>query len=318
MSRSSLLSSVIFFSIILLIGSGARAQTTGVFEIRFNDSGLTPQQRTELAPSLAATKSFWESTITGYQPGINLDGVDITVEAINIDGPFGVLAQAGPGGFIVTQGGFTFLTDNQFNSSAGVVEIDTADFSSSLIVEVLKHEVAHVLGFGTLFDLNSLSPDPGEYIGSEGLSAYQAEYDSSATFVPLQNETLPGGIMLANGHLDEDNPLVDDFGRAISDDLMTPIIANQTNAANPFKNFLSDTSLAIFRDLGYETISTTFIGPPPVLGDCNIDGVVTFLDIAPFIGFLSTGEFLFQADCNQDGFISFLDIAPFIAILSGT
>ena len=52
------------------------------------------------------------------------------------------------------------------------------------------------------------------------------------------------------------------------------------------------------------------------LGDCNQDGFVNFLDIAPFIAILTTGPYLQQADCNQDGFVSFLDIAPFIAILT--
>ena len=285
--------------------------------MRFDDSALTTQQRAELAPTLEATKSFWESIITGYQPGINLDGIDVIVEVAAIDGPNNVLATGGPGGFIVDQGGFTFLTDNQLNSSAGVVSIDTADFSSNLILDVLKHEVGHALGFGTLFDLNELSPTPGEYIGSEGLAVYQTEYDSAAAFVPLQNETFPNGVVSFNGHLDEDNPLSDDFGRAIRDDLMTPTISNTTNANNPLRNFLSDTSLGIIRDLGYETVATTFVVPPPVLGDTNLDNSVTFLDIAPFIGFLSTGQFLFQADCNQDGDVNFLDIAPFITILTG-
>ena len=53
------------------------------------------------------------------------------------------------------------------------------------------------------------------------------------------------------------------------------------------------------------------------LGDCDQNGVVDFLDINPFIGFLSSSTFLEQADCNQDGVVNFLDIAPFITILAG-
>ena len=52
------------------------------------------------------------------------------------------------------------------------------------------------------------------------------------------------------------------------------------------------------------------------LGDCNQDGIVNFLDIAPFIAILSAGDFLDQADINQDGIVDFLDINPFIALLS--
>lgn len=53
-----------------------------------------------------------------------------------------------------------------------------------------------------------------------------------------------------------------------------------------------------------------------LLGDCNLDGVVTFLDIASLIEFLTDGTYLQQADCNQDGDVNFLDIAPFIGLLT--
>ena len=52
------------------------------------------------------------------------------------------------------------------------------------------------------------------------------------------------------------------------------------------------------------------------LGDVNQDGVVNFLDIAPFITILTTGGFLAEADTNQDGVVNFLDISPFITLLS--
>ena len=53
-----------------------------------------------------------------------------------------------------------------------------------------------------------------------------------------------------------------------------------------------------------------------LLGDCNQDGRVDFLDISPFINTLSSGVFLAEADTNQDGRIDFLDISPFIVILA--
>ena len=54
----------------------------------------------------------------------------------------------------------------------------------------------------------------------------------------------------------------------------------------------------------------------PLLGDCNLDGVVDFFDIAPLIGLLTSSDYLAEADCNEDGDVNFLDIAPFIAILT--
>ena len=52
-----------------------------------------------------------------------------------------------------------------------------------------------------------------------------------------------------------------------------------------------------------------------LIGDVNLDGVVNFLDIAPFILVLQTGTFQAEADVNSDGVVNFLDIAPFISIL---
>lgn len=79
------------------------------------------------------------------------------------------------------------------------------------------------------------------------------------------------------------------------------------------------------------TLGSAFFvtGLPPKLGYCIgdvnqsgteengfLDGV-DFLDIAPFIALLASGEYQFEADCNFDESVDFLDIAPFIEILSG-
>ena len=57
---------------------------------------------------------------------------------------------------------------------------------------------------------------------------------------------------------------------------------------------------------------------PALLGDCNFDGQVNFLDISPFITVLTTNEYLEEADINQNGFVNFLDISLFIKLLSGS
>ena len=60
----------------------------------------------------------------------------------------------------------------------------------------------------------------------------------------------------------------------------------------------------------------TVVQPEILVGDCNRDGVVNFLDIPPFVQTVSTGEFRAEADINQDGEVDFLDIFPFVAILT--
>ena len=55
---------------------------------------------------------------------------------------------------------------------------------------------------------------------------------------------------------------------------------------------------------------------PTLLGDCNLDGNVNFLDITDFISFVTVSEYLAEADMNQDGSVNFLDITPFINLLT--
>lgn len=57
------------------------------------------------------------------------------------------------------------------------------------------------------------------------------------------------------------------------------------------------------------------IAVEPYLGDINMDGLVDFSDIPPFIALLTSGGYHFEADCNLDGEVDFSDIPPFIFIL---
>jgi len=77
----------------------------------------------------------------------------------------------------------------------------------------------------------------------------------------------------------------------------------QTNSSSSFDN------VAITGQFGEVPVT-------PLLGDVNMDGLVDFRDITPFIALLSNGGFQTQADVNQDGFVDFLDIRPFIVLLS--
>ena len=89
--------------------------------------------------------------------------------------------------------------------------------------------------------------------------------------------------------------------------------------------FSFDLSSAVPSDFGFtfddffdpdSTLTVTLVSAV-LLGDCNLDGEVNFLDISPLIALLTSSNFLEQADCNLDGAVDFLDIAPFIAILTG-
>jgi len=70
---------------------------------------------------------------------------------------------------------------------------------------------------------------------------------------------------------------------------------------------------------GNIALNGVFTGTAPsvLLGDVNLDGVVDFLDISPFISVLATGVFQEEADVNGDGSVNFLDISPFIVVIAG-
>jgi hypothetical protein len=53
------------------------------------------------------------------------------------------------------------------------------------------------------------------------------------------------------------------------------------------------------------------------LGDVNQDGLISLLDVAPFVNRLTTGTFQCEADINMDGAVTLLDVAGFVAILTG-
>jgi len=78
----------------------------------------------------------------------------------------------------------------------------------------------------------------------------------------------------------------------------------------------------IFKSQSYSVNYCGFLSLPfnPILkGDVNLDGEVNFLDIMPFISFLTADGFGFQAeaDINCDDMVNFFDIQPFIDILAG-
>ncbi len=71
--------------------------------------------------------------------------------------------------------------------------------------------------------------------------------------------------------------------------------------------------------LTLEPYSMTLVEVPGnaiLLGDIDLNGVVNFLDIAPFIGLLTSGEFQAEGDFDGDEAVGFLDISGFIAALS--
>ncbi len=219
------------------------------FNINLNFSGLNTDQQAYFSQAA----NFWKSVITGYAPSVTgsyIDGVTINASASNIDGIGGTLGSAGPqtawggggtGGYVLAQ--------------TGIMSFDLADInnmmSNGTFTAVIQHEMAHVLGFGTLWTYNGVYANNGfQYTGQYGLAAYQAEFNQpSATYIPVEQA---GGAGTANGHWNEvDNGsgptgITDNQGRDMTYELMTGWLNTPAS-----KLFVSNTTIQSFRDLGY-------------------------------------------------------------------
>lgn len=163
-----------------------------------------------------------------------IDDVGIVFTVADIDGDLGTLALAGPC-FVRTRGGMPLL---------GIVVFDRADIDllagRGSMTEVAVHEIAHVLGLGTLWDRGGLLRDPSEtdpgadthFAGPLATVAFDAAggSDYAGAKVPVEN----GGD---DGHWRESV-----FGR----ELMSPKLT--VGAANP----LSEISLQALADMGYD------------------------------------------------------------------
>lgn len=224
----------------------AATTSNAAFTITVNyASGTNPTADQQQAFNNA--KSFWEEIIRDYKPGVNngtgtdLTGITIVARIETIDGPNGVLGSAGPslgqdraGNFYATNGNMRF---------------DIEDVGTNFS-QVVLHEMAHVIGFGTLWVLNNIYVDgTGAYTGVNALAAYRTEYAQPlATSVPVE---LAGGSGTANGHWDENTGgigatgIVDRQGRDKQFELMTGWLNTPS--------YVSVTTIQQFRDLGYLT-----------------------------------------------------------------
>ncbi len=208
-------------------------------------TGLTSQQQT----FFSIAESFWESKITGYQPGINVSSVTITVSSTEIDGQGSILGQSGPTS-VTNQGGYSLARQ-------GVMKFDSADLenldTSGSLLDVVTHEMGHVLGIGTLWDFglnNVYKNGSGEYTGAAGLARWKTEYNQpDATFIPIE---LNGGEGTKDGHWNEqDNGkdltgITDSLGRDMRNELMTGWLDTPTH--------LADFTLQSLVDIGYQVV----------------------------------------------------------------
>jgi hypothetical protein len=265
-------------------------ESQAAFDLQFtiNSPGsFNAQQTSILNDALAHVENFWENVITGYQPGIT-----VTAVPISINPTFSGLASASfggtvfEGGFTVASSGFININVNEivnFSNWQGVPGPPTFKPPTGLnyIDELLAHETGHVLGIGTLWTANNVYLlNTFQYTGQYGTAAYQTEFNQPAMFLPVENAGNPG---TPNSHWDqlmrsspqEGDPndpwsldprvgITDQYGRDRGLELMS-------GAIDPdyLEPFVSRTTVQSMRDLGYTV--TEF-------EDFNGDGAVNQLD----------------------------------------
>jgi hypothetical protein len=141
------------------------------------------------------------------------------------------------------------------------MQFDSADLaglqSSGLLYDVILHEMAHVLGIGTLWSSSAVGvpgfqelyvSGTGQYTGANALAAWRTEFNQpSATFVPVE---LGGGAGTANAHWNEVNGggsntgfVSNITGRDFRFELMTGWLDGPT--------YISSVTMGSFQDLGY-------------------------------------------------------------------
>lgn len=203
-------------------------------------TGLSDSQKSVFT----AAKSFWESKLIGYADSVAFTpGINISASGVVRDGVGGILGSAGPNS--------AYFYNGLYYTASGTMSFDSADLSwlesNNKLMDVIVHEMAHVIGFGTLWTYNGLYTNgTGRYTGQYGVAAYRQEFDPIATYIPVE---LDGGSGTANGHWDES-------WSGGSSDLMTGYLEASTS--------MSRTTLQSFRDLGYAVAETVTSAPVPV------------------------------------------------------
>jgi hypothetical protein len=205
-------------------------------DVRFL-GGLTETQKN----AFKAAADRWSRVIIGDLPSVMIDGevvddVLILAQGVDIDGPSGILGQAGPTRLRPANAG-----QHAFLPARGTMSFDTADLAQmeqrGTLTDVITHEMGHVLGIGTIWNMKSLLKGAGKknplFLGAGAKAEYGKLRGSGPTRVPVENTGGPG---TADGHWRE---------TVFRNELMSGFISAPNNP-------ISRLTVASLQDMGYE------------------------------------------------------------------
>jgi Leishmanolysin len=217
-------------------GAGkAKIKSAYKIEVRFLGGLNTAQKK-----AFQSAADRWTKVIVGDLPSVMVGGElidDLLIEAqgVPIDGAGGILGQAGPTNLRPASAGAS-----AFLPAKGIMSFDTADLAQmqrdGTLLDVITHEMGHVIGIGTVWDLKGLLAGAGTsnptFTGTGAKREYGVLKRTKPLPVPVENSGGPG---TRDGHWRES---------VFRTELMSGFIA----AAN---NPLSKMTAASLSDLGY-------------------------------------------------------------------
>ena len=213
----------------------AAATSAYKIEVRFL-GGLTTAQKN----AFKSAADRWTKVIVGDLPSVQVDGevVDdllILAQGVAIDGPGGILGQAGPTHLRPASAGVS-----AFLPVKGIMSFDTADLAkmqqNGTLKDVITHEMGHVIGIGTVWKLKGKLKGAGtanpRFTGAAGKAEFGKLKAAGPAEVPVENT---GGAGTRDGHWRES---------VFRTELMSGFIAAPNNP-------LSRMTVASLKDLGY-------------------------------------------------------------------
>ena len=162
-------------------------------------------------------------TVVGKGGQKVVDDILITAELGNIDGSGGVLGQAGPTA-VRTAGSLPATAQMKFDI------VDVNAMGLAVFAEVVLHEMAHSLGFGSIWSRLGLVTN-GLFTGELAVDEYH-DMGGTLSGIPVEQD---GGSGTAGSHWDEET---------FHNELMTGYI-------DAGENYFTAMSAASFADLGY-------------------------------------------------------------------
>lgn len=206
----------------------------GAYNITIEFKGSWTQSAYDIFVSSA---NLLTSIIVGDLPNVTVygtkggpktvDDILITAELGYIDGVGNVLGQAGPTS-LRTAGSLPATATMKFDSA------DVTDMGPVVFADVVIHEMAHSLGFGSIWSRLGLVTN-GQFTGTNAVAAYH-ELGGTASGIAVEQDY---GAGTAGSHWDE---------ATFDNELMTGFI-------NDGENYFTKMSAASFADLGYRLSS---------------------------------------------------------------